>query len=29
MLPMQGAWIQSQVRELDPICSNQEFISLD
>ena len=25
MLPMQGAQVQSLVRELDPTCHNQEF----
>ena len=25
VLPMQGAWVRSLVRELDPICSNKEF----
>ena len=24
-IPMQGAWVQSLVRELDPICLNEEF----
>ena len=23
--PMQGAWVQSLVGELDPVCHNQEF----
>ena len=25
MLPVQGAWIQSLFRELDPMCQNKEF----
>ena len=25
MLPMQGAWVHSLIRELDHTCSNEEF----